>query len=118
MSQKDPAECLLELQAFHAISNAALQRHHIDAKLGRHRQALKHAVDAGAVHHATALQYATEHGLLRNLLELLRDQPALLEEALKAYATVRTAPCAPCIKRACCSCWAMGLRGGSGQAEA
>lgn len=88
LSQKDPAEHLLELEKFHAIQPEALQQHAIDAKLGRHLTALKNAVRAGTEHHATALKYAQSHGLLRQLLDLLNDDPDLLLKTQREYAKV------------------------------
>ena len=89
LSQKDPAEHLLELEKFHSIQPEALQQHAIDSKLGRHVIALRNAVRAGKEHHDTALKYAQSHGLLRQLLDLLSDDPELLLKTQREYAQVR-----------------------------
>jgi IKI3 family len=88
LSQKDPAEHLLELERYFLIQPEAMQQHAIDAKLGRHQKALKNAVRAGKEHHETALKYAQSHGLLRQLLDLLHDDPDLLLKTRQEYAMV------------------------------
>jgi hypothetical protein len=89
LSQKDPAEHLLELERFYSIDPEAMQKHAIDAKLGRHHKALVNAVRAGKAHHDTALKYAQSHGLLRQLLDLLGNDPVLLLKTRQEYAKVR-----------------------------
>jgi elongator complex protein 1 len=59
-SQRDPGEYLLELQGFAAKSLPALQRHAIDAHLGRWPNALRHLMDAGEQHFGTALKLAQD----------------------------------------------------------
>lgn len=93
LSQKDPAEHLLELEGFHAIQPEALQHHAIDAKLGRHLTALKNAVRAGKQHYDTALQYAQSHDLLRELVDLLAEEPDLLLKTRIQYAKVLIHSC-------------------------
>ena len=59
-SQRDPGEFLLELQGFAVKPSPALQRHAIDAHLGRWPRALRHLMEAGEQHFEAVLKLAKD----------------------------------------------------------
>lgn len=75
--QRDPGEYLLELQRFAAITDAHLRGHAIDLHLRRYDGAVRHLLAAADDHFPDALALARQHGLLRLVISLTKDRPAL-----------------------------------------
>ncbi|KAL4852847.1 Elongator complex protein 1 [Chlorella vulgaris] len=82
----DPAECLLELQAFAAVPDPTLRRHRIDMHLRRWDRALAHLAAAGDQHFPAALELAREKDLLRLLLKLQAGNRERTRQVHAAYA--------------------------------